>query len=92
MSTSRVLGYAAAGWCLGFAGVSAWLVASPIELPQVRERYAADASGLAIINVLVGVLKLAGAAVALAAVLVRPGRSRLPLQLLAGGCGEPSGC
>ena len=33
-------------------------------------------------GVLVGVLKLAGAAVALAAVLVRPGRSGRPRQLL----------
>ena len=47
------------------------------------ERYAADASGLAILIVLVGVLKLVGAAVALAAVLVRPGpRPPWPVQLL----------
>jgi len=79
----RALGYAAAAWCLGFAGVSAWQVAAgPIGQPQARQRYAAYASGLAIMGVLVGVLKLAGAAVALAAVLVRPGRPRRPLQLL----------
>jgi hypothetical protein len=78
----RALGYAAAGWCLGFAGVSAWQLAGPIGHPDVRQRYAAYASGLAIMSVLVGVLKLAGAAVALAAVLVRPGLPRRPLQLL----------
>jgi hypothetical protein len=74
----RVLGYAAAVWCLGFAAVSAWQVAQP----AASQRYAAYASGLAIVSVLVGVLKLAGAAVALAAVLVRPGPPRRPRQLL----------
>ena len=70
----RASGYAAAAWCLGYAGVSAWqLAAGP------PGRYA---SGLAIMIVLVGLLKLAGAAVALAAVLVRPGRPRRPPQLL----------
>jgi hypothetical protein len=79
----QALGYVAAGWCLGFAGVSAWLVASgPIGQPQAGQRHAAYASGLAIMSVLVLVLKLAGAAVALAAVLVRPGWPRRPLQLL----------
>jgi hypothetical protein len=83
MSTSRVFGYAAAGWCLGPAGVSAWLVAAgPIGQPQADRRYAAYASGLAIMSVLVLVLKLAGAAVALAAVLVQPGGRRWPRQLL----------
>jgi hypothetical protein len=72
------LGYAATAWSLGFAAVSAWQVAQP----AASQRYAADASGLAIISVLVGVLKLAGAAVALAAVLVRPGPPRRPRQLL----------
>jgi hypothetical protein len=74
----RAVGYAAAAWCLGFAAVSAWQVAHPAT-PQ---RYAADASGLAIMIVLVGVLKLAGAAVALATVRVRPGRPRRSRQLL----------
>jgi hypothetical protein len=60
----RASAYLAAAWCLGFAVVSAWQVAGPIG----RE------PGLELIVVLVGVLKLAGAAVALAAVLVRPGR------------------
>jgi hypothetical protein len=79
----RALGYAAAAWCLGFAGVSAWQVAAgPIGHPDMRWRYAAYASGLAIMSVLVLVLKLAGAAVALAAVLVRPGLPRRPVQLL----------
>jgi hypothetical protein len=78
----RVVGYAAAAWCLAFAGVSAWQVAGLIGQPDPRGRYAADAAGLAIIGVLVGVLKLAGAAVALAAVLVGPGRGRRPPWLL----------
>jgi hypothetical protein len=78
----RVVGYAAAVWCLAFAGVSAWQVAGLIGQPDPRGRYAADAAGLAIIGVLVGVLKLAGAAVALAAVLVGPERGRRPLWLL----------
>jgi hypothetical protein len=74
----RAFGYAAAAWCLGFAAESAWQLAHP----AVPKRYAADASGLAVMIVLVGVLKLAGAAVALAAVLVRPGPPRRPWQLL----------
>jgi hypothetical protein len=79
----RVLGYIAAAWCVGFAGVSAWLVvAGPIGQPAAHERYAAYASGVAIMSLLVGVLKLAGAAVALAAVMVRPGRPHRQLQLL----------
>jgi hypothetical protein len=75
---ARAVGYVAAGWCLGFAAVSAWqLAAGPVG---PAERYA---SGLAILIVLVGVLKLVGAAVALAAVLVRPGpRPHWPVQLL----------
>jgi hypothetical protein len=78
----RVVGYAAAGWCLGFAGVSAWQAAGLLGQPAAGQRHAADAAGLVIISVLVGVLKVAGAAVALAAVLVRPGRPRRPHQLL----------
>jgi hypothetical protein len=79
----RVLGYAAAAWCLGFAGVSAWQVAAYLTgQPDPRQRYAAYSSGLAIIGVLVLVLKLAGAAVALAAVSVRPGLPGRRLQLL----------
>jgi hypothetical protein len=78
---ARALGYAAAGWCLGFAGVSAWLVAAG-PAGQARQRFAAYASGLAVMSVVVLVLKLAGAAVALAAVLVRPGRPRRSLWLL----------
>ena len=57
-------------------------VGGPIGPPAARQRFAAYAAGLAIIGVLVGLLKLSGAAVALAAVLVRPGRPRLPRQLL----------
>ena len=63
--------------------MSAWQVAADlIGPPEARQRYAAYASGLAIMGVLVLVLKLAGAAVALTAVLVRPGLPRRPLQLL----------
>jgi hypothetical protein len=77
----RVVAYAAAAWCVGFAGVGAWLVtAGPIGRPG--QPSAAAAPGLELMSVLVGVLKLAGAAVALAAVLARPGWPRRPLQLL----------
>jgi hypothetical protein len=79
---AQAIGYAAAVWCLGFAGVSAWMVAAGLIGPAARQRDAAYASGLAIISVIVLVLKLAGAAVALAAVRVRPGRPRRPRQLL----------
>jgi hypothetical protein len=76
------MGYAAA-WCLAFAGVSAWQVAADLTgPPDPRQRYAAYASGLAVVGVLVGVLKLAGAAVALAAVRVEPGWQRRHMQLL----------
>jgi hypothetical protein len=79
----RAVGYLAAAWCLGFAGVSAWQVAAdPIGQTGASRRYAAYASGLAVISVLVGLLKLAGAVVAVAAVRVRPGRPRRPRQLL----------
>ena len=79
----RTLGYVAAAWCIGFAGVSAWqLAAGPIGQSATGQRYAAHASGLAIMGVLVGLLKLAGAAVAVAAVLVGPGRPPRQLQLL----------
>ena len=69
-TTARALAYTAAAWCL-FAAVSAWQV---VAGPAAGQRLADYASGLAIMSVLVGVLKLAGAAVALAAVRVRPGR------------------
>jgi hypothetical protein len=86
----RALGYAAAAWCIGFAGVTAWqLAAGPIGQPAVGQPHAAYASGLAIMGVLAGVLKLAGAALALAAVLVWPGR---PRQLLGVGLWGPLGC
>ena len=78
-TTVRALGYTAAAWCLCFAAVSAWQV---VAGPAAGQRLAAYASGLAIMSVLVGVLKLAGAAVALAAVLAPPGLPRRPLQLL----------
>jgi hypothetical protein len=66
-ATVRALGYTAAAWCLGFAAVSGWQV---LAGPAAGQRLADYASGLAIMSVLVGVLKLAGAAAARAA----PGR------------------
>jgi hypothetical protein len=78
----RVVGYAAAAWCVGFAGVSAWQAAGLIRQPAAGQPDAASASGLAIMSVLVGVLKLAGGGVALAAVRARPWRPGRPLQLL----------
>jgi hypothetical protein len=78
----RAVGYTAAAWCLGFAGVSAWqVVAGATGPPEDRQRYAAYTSGLAVIGVLAGLLKLAGAAVAVAAVRVRP-EGRRPRRLL----------
>jgi hypothetical protein len=77
-SGARAVGYAAATWCLGFAPVSVGqLTAGPIRHPGPDQRHGAYASGLVVMSVLVLVLKLAGAAVALAAVLVRPGRRRV---------------
>jgi hypothetical protein len=59
----RVVGYLAAAWCLAFAGISAWQVAADLTgPPDPRQRYGAYASGLAVMGVLVGLLKLAGAA------------------------------
>ena len=78
-TTVRALGYTAVAWCLGFAAVSAWQV---VAGPAAGQRFAAYVSGLAIMSVLVGMLKLAGAAVALAAVLAPAGLPRRPLQLL----------
>ena len=78
-TTVRALGYIAAAWCLLFAAVSAEQV---VAGPAAGQRLADYASGLAIMSALVGVLKLAGAAVALAAVLAPPGLPRRPLQLL----------
>jgi hypothetical protein len=70
----RGLGYAAAAWSLGFAGVSVWLVAGMAGEP--------GKAGLVILSVVILVLKLAGAAVALAAVLHRPGGTEWPVRLL----------
>jgi hypothetical protein len=70
----RGLGYGAAAWSLGFAGVSVWLVAGMAGEP--------GKAGLVILSVVALVLKLAGAAVALAAVLHRPGGSDRPVRLL----------
>jgi hypothetical protein len=78
-TTVRALACIAAAWCLFFAAVSAWQV---VAGPAADQRLADYASGLAIVSVLVGVLKLAGAAVALAAVLAPPGLPRRPLILL----------
>ena len=70
----RALGYVTAAWCLGFAGVSVWLVAGMAGKP--------GKAGLVILSVVVLVLKLAGAAVALAAVLHGPGWPDRPVRLL----------
>jgi len=70
----RGLGYVAAAWSLGFAGVSVWLVAGMAGGP--------GKAGLVILSVVAVVLKLAGAAVALAAVRVRPGGPDWPPRLL----------
>ena len=78
-TTVRALAYIAAAWCLFFAAVSAWQV---VAGPAVGQRLAGYASGLGVMSALVGVLKLAGAAVALAAVLAPPGLPRRPLALL----------
>jgi hypothetical protein len=79
----RAVAYAASGWCLVFAGVSAWQVAtSLLGHPGTPQRFAADSTGLAIIGALVGVIKLVGAAVALAAVRARPGLPGRQVQLL----------
>ena len=72
----KVAGYLAAAWCLGFAGVNVWEIATGPD-----DRLAAYAPGLAVIGVLVLVLKLVGAAVALAA--VTPGPPRVPVRVLA---------
>ena len=63
----RWLGYTAAAWCLGFAGVSVWLVADMAGEP--------GQAGLVILSVAALVLKLA-------AVLHRPGWPERPLRLL----------
>ena len=81
--TVRAVGYAVAAWCLGFAGVSLWLAADLVAHPEeAAARYAADAAGLVVLSLLVRVLKLAGAGVALAAVLARPGWPGRRLRLL----------
>ena len=61
----RAPGYASAAWCLGFAGVSVWLVAGMVGQP--------GGSGLVIVSVLALALKLAGAAAARAAPWGGPG-------------------
>lgn len=73
----RVVGYLLATWCLGFALVNAWdlLVGG---LPG-GDAFADYAAGLAVMSVLVLLLKVAGAAVAVAAVRPR----RRPSWLLA---------
>jgi hypothetical protein len=70
----RALGYAAAAWCLGFAGVSGWQVAADLTgHPGAGQRYAGYASGLAIMGMLVLVLKLAGAGRSAAGAWADPG-------------------
>jgi hypothetical protein len=76
----RIAAYAAVGWCLSFAGVSAWQGTGLLGPPDPGQR--AGAAGLVLVSVLVGVLKLIGAVLALAAVQVWPGRPRRLDRLL----------
>lgn len=73
----RVVAYFAAAWCLGFAAVSAWLLATGPASGHALEEHGA---GLAAMNVLVLLLKLAGAWLAVASVRRH---TRLPPALLA---------
>jgi hypothetical protein len=83
---TRAVGYTAAAWCLGFAAVSAWQIAASLTgQPQAPQRDAAHSPGLLVMSVLVGVLKLAGAGLALAAVRARPGMPPLPRRLVGVG-------
>ena len=62
--TGAGVGYAAAAWCLGFAGVSAWQVAADLTgPPDPRQRYAAYASGLVGAPLLLGLILAAAPAI-----------------------------
>jgi hypothetical protein len=74
------VGLLTATWCLGFAAVSAWQVATG---PAQDNRYASYASGLAAVEIVVLVLKLLATALALAA--ISPGRLGLPVRVTAVG-------
>ena len=80
---ARLVGYAAAAWCLGFAAVNARDVVSG---PGPDHELRAYASGLALMSALVLVLKVLGAYVAWAS--IRPAGRRagiLGAPLLLGG-------
>lgn len=74
----KAAAYGTAAWCLGFAAVSVWQLVAGLGDDN---RFAAYASGLAVMGLLVLVLKLIGAAVAVSA--VAPWQERLPRNLLA---------
>lgn len=76
----RVAGYLAGSWCLGFAAVSGWQLASG---PVPDGPLAAYAGGIAAMIILVLVLKLLGALLALLA--VHPGPLRIRSAWLATG-------
>jgi uncharacterized membrane protein YeaQ/YmgE (transglycosylase-associated protein family) len=74
----KTVAYVIVAWCLGFAAVSVWQVVGGLG---GSNPYAAYASGIAVMSLVVLVLKLVGAAVAVAA--VSPWQKRLPTRLLA---------
>lgn len=80
MQVDRLSGIVAAVWSLGFAAVSGWQL---ISGPGKGTAYAAFATGLAVMISLVLVLKLAGAVLAVAAIV--PSRLGLPVRLTAMG-------
>ena len=63
--SERGVGYTAAGWCLLFAAVSGWQLV--VGVPPDNQ-YAAYASGIAAMSLIVMLLKLLGALVAFVAV------------------------
>lgn len=76
----RVVGYTVAAWCLGFAAVSGWQLATGRE-PD--DRLAGYADGIAAMVIFVLVLKVVGAAMALLAIRSQP--LRMSPRLLAIG-------
>lgn len=69
-----VVGVLVALWCVGFAAISVWLEATQFF---ATGEYADDAAALSVMNWLVTVIKLVGAAVALLAIRRRPMAPRL---------------
>lgn len=75
------VGIAAATWCLGFAGVSVWDILTGLD---PANRFAAYTTGLTVASILVLPLKLAAAAVALAAIRPRQTHQHLVATALWG--------